>query len=267
MKRLLVMTFVFISVVFLSGCIEFNLKLELNPDGSGTITEEVLFSQKFVNMMQDFSKMGGEEGESFKMFDPEDLKNKAGDYGEGVELVKTETLERKTMTGYSAVYRFKDINKLELKDDPVSKMPDDIPGQEEETGSPYTFSFVKGDPSTLKIFFDPGEEEEEFESDEEWESDDENDMMFQQVKDMMRDMKTSIVIEIDGEIVNTNATYVKDNKITLIDLNFGTLFNNPEKLEQFKKMKPKGFDKVKEFLSDVDGVKVELNKELVVKFK
>ena len=269
MKRLLITSVTFLSLIFFSGCIEFNMKVKLNPDGSGTITEEVLFSQKFVQMMESFSQMGDSDSEVFNMFDPDDLKEKAKDFGEGVELVKSEKLERKKMTGYSAVYRFRDINKLKVEDNPASKMPEDIPGQE-ETGNepPYTFTFKKGNPATLQIHFNPGEEENlDIEDENESESDTENDMMFQQMKEMMSDMKTSIVLEIGGKIIKTNATYVDDNKITLVDLNFGAIFDEPGKLEEFKKMKPKSFHEAKEYLSGIPGIKIEFNKELEVKFK
>jgi hypothetical protein len=269
MKRLFVMSITFFSLVFFSGCIEFNMKVKVNPDGSGTITEEVLFSQKFVQMMKSFSQMGGEDSEPFNMFDPDDLKKKEKEFGEGVELVKSEKLERKRMTGYSAVYRFKDINKLKVEDDPASKMPEDIPGQEaEESEPPYTFTFKKGNPAPLQVHFNT-DVEENFESDDENESgsDAENDMMFQQMKDMMSDMKTSIVLELGHNIVSTNATYVDDNKITLVDLNFGAIFSDPDKLEEFKKMKMKNFHQAKEFLSGIPGIKIEFNKELQVKFK
>ncbi len=270
MKRVLNLYLAFFALVLLSGCIEFNLKVELNPDGSGTITEEVLFSRKFMNMMESFAQMNGEkkDKDDFDLLNMNDLKKKAIDYGEDVELVKAEKLERKTMSGYSAVYKFNDINKLKVDDDPTSKMPDDLPGQDKDPGkNPFTFTFTKGNPSSLIIHMNKDVDEMmgDFGNDEE--AGDENDMMLEQMKEMLREMKTSIILEIDGDIVKTNATYLKDNKITLIDIDFGKILDQPGKFDELKKLKPKSFKEAKDFFSDVPGIKIEFNEDLEVKFK
>lgn len=256
-----------------SGCIEFNLKVKVNPNGSGTITEEVLFSQKMITMINSLSAMGGDDAEKFEPFDMDDIKDRVSDLGEGVELIKAEKLEKKSQSGYSAVYKFKDINKLVLEDDPISLMPDDLPTQdsgEEGVDDGFTFKFTKGNPASMVITMnnDKFTPEEDAEFEEEPETDDnENEMMFQQMKDLMKDMRTSIVLEIDGKIIETNATHVDDNKITLIDFDFGKLLDMPEKFEDFKKFKPKTFEEAKEFLSKIPGFKLEFNDEVSVKFR
>ena len=270
MRKTLTGLLLFLSFL-LTGCIEFNLKVELNPDGSGTITEEVLFSTKMAEMIESLSQMGGEaeNAEEFNPLDMEELKSRETEYGEGVTLVKAEEIERKSMKGYSAVYRFKNINKLKLNDDPASRMPDDMPSQGGETEeAPFTFSFTKGNTSELVIKLNKDMQEEMMKEDiEEEQEDEENDAMFQQMKELLKDMKTTIVLKIDGDIVETNATHVDDNKITLVEFQFGKLLDMPEKFEQLKKFKPKSFDEMKEFISDVPGFKIEFNDEVKVRFK
>lgn len=273
MKNLLNISIWTVLLFVSSGCIEFNLKVKVDSNGSGTITEEVLFSQKMVSMINSLTAMGGEDAEKFEPFSMNDIADRATEFGEGVELVKAEKLTRKTQSGYSAVYRFKDINKLVLQDDPSSLMPDNLPTHDPEGGKVadgFTFEFKKGNPAKMVISMNQDEfsieEDSEFE-DESESQDEENEMMFQQMKDMMKDMRTSIILEIDGKILETTASHVKGNKITLIDLDFGKLFDMPEKLEEFKKFKPKSFEEAKKFLSGIPGFKIEFNDEISVKFR
>ena len=99
-----------------------------------------------ITMINSLSMMGGEDAEKFKPFDLDEIGQRAKELGEGVDLIKAEKLERKAQFGYSAVYKFKDINKLVLEDDPVSLMPDDLPTQDSEEGEVddgFTFEFTK----------------------------------------------------------------------------------------------------------------------------
>ena len=90
---------------------------------------------------------------------------------------------------------------------------------------------------------------------------------FENMVKFMKDMKAKVEIKIDGKIVNTNATHVDGNTITLFDIDFGQLLSDKEKLEQFKKFNPDSFEEVKKLVKDIPGIKVELNKEVFVEFE
>jgi hypothetical protein len=83
----------------------------------------------------------------------------------------------------------------------------------------------------------------------------------------MKDMKAKVEIRIEGEIVNTNATHIEGNTVTLFDIDFGQLLSDTDKLEQFKKFNPDSFEEVKKLVKDIPGIKVELNKEVFIEFE
>ncbi len=83
----------------------------------------------------------------------------------------------------------------------------------------------------------------------------------------MKDMNAKFEIRVDGKITNTNATHVDGNTITIFDIDFAQLISDKDKLEEFKKFNPKSFEEVKKLVSDIPGIKVELNKEVYIEFE
>ena len=60
----------FILIATLSGCIDLNVLVKLNPDGSGTIEQQVLLSKEFVSMISSFMAFSEDStSEEFDIFD------------------------------------------------------------------------------------------------------------------------------------------------------------------------------------------------------
>lgn len=72
---------------------------------------------------------------------------------------------------------------------------------------------------------------------------------------------------MDGEIVETNAFHHEGSKVTLMELDFGKLFENQDKMEEVRKVNPKTVQDVMKFMKDLQGIKVDLNNKIEVKFK
>ena len=86
------------------------------------------------------------------------------------------------------------------------------------------------------------------------------------LKDLLKDFNISLVVETDGEIKETNASYVNKSSVTLFDLNFNLLLDDPEKLMALKKINPGDMQEVKDILKDVTGIKIETNNPVKIKF-
>ncbi len=268
-----ILLFLFL-VSLTSGCLDVEMKLKLKPDGSGTIEETVLMSDNIVAMFSSFTEMGDStEESSFDLFDEEELKTEAAQMGEGVKYVSGEKITFDGKQGYKALYTFEDINKIKMDRDPSSKVPGDEMGmvsEEEESGEYFTFEFTKGDPSTLIINL-PKEEKTEVDVEEE-EYEEETDSLDtgglgDEMLEMFKDFRIGISLEVDGEIIESNATFQEDNNITLLEMNFGELFETPEKLNEFKKSNPDTFEETAELLKEIPGFKFELKEKVKVKFK
>ena len=87
------------------------------------------------------------------------------------------------------------------------------------------------------------------------------------MKMMFKGMRFAIRVECEGDIIETNATNVDGNIITLLDLNFDTIMDHGEKLKELEARKPEGIEEVKDLLKDIEGLKLELQREVVVQFE
>jgi hypothetical protein len=76
-----------------------------------------------------------------------------------------------------------------------------------------------------------------------------------------------MAIEVEGVVVQTNATHREGSRITMMELDFGKLLEMPEKLLQFSQLEPETLEDAKKFMKDLPGIKAEMNKEVMIKFK
>lgn len=281
-----------------SGCIETSTLVRVNRDGSGTVKETIKMNKMVVGMMkgmassmQDAFQAEGAEGEENAtagsdtppkdeaLFSEEKARAQAEKMGAGVELLSYEEIEDNASTGYTAVYTFDNINELRVNQNPGASMPS-MPGESESEGEGegdeeyVLFAFTPGSPATLEITPPQDDEEETQEETMEEEMDMEGDEEsadegmggFEQMKEFFRGMRLKIALEFAGGIEETNATYVDGNTVTLIEMDFDTLLENPdalEKLEQSEKMSPA---EAKEILHDIPGIKFDTADRIVVTF-
>ena len=271
MKKILKYFVAIALLIYSTGCIDVHLKLKLKPDGSGTIEETVYMSSAMVSMMKSFMAMGDSaEAANFNLFDEAELKEEAADYGAGVRYVSGERLTDNEREGYSAIYEFDDINKIKMEEDVTDKATGEEGEIENNPEDDITFQFTKGNPAKLIIKMPPPKDDIDIDTDEpeaEEEETAEYDEWVSEVKNLIKDFAILIQLELDGDIVETNATYIDGSTITLIEMRFDEIMENPEKFEELKKLKPKSMEDAREVLKNLPGIKMELNETVEVKFE
>ncbi len=268
-----------ISIVFFSGCLQVNTNIKVNPDGSGTIEETVMMSNEVIKMFKQFASSFSEDSsktEDFEMFKEEDARKRASDYGEGVEYVSGEHVNSDTQEGFKAIYSFKDLNLLKINQNPNSKLSmDELKGEgiDQDTVDVkeeyVNFQFIKGSPSEIIVHFSQPKEKKDNKFDnEESESDTASQNMAEmgQLKQILKDLKMTLSLELNGKIEETNATYVDNSKITLFEIDFGKLIDDPEKFKEFTKIHPNSLDELKEIVKGIPGIKIEMSEPMMVKF-
>ncbi len=271
----LINAFIFFIVMFtLSGCIDISIKVNLNKDGSGTINEKVFFSKQLVEMISSFQTMGDSaSAQKFNLFNEKELRANALKMGNGVKFISGKKLSENGKQGYLALYSFDDITKLKLNEDPGNKVPANAPGQKNESGNDnITFIFSKGNPAELIVRFPQNiKNSETIKENKKGEvtNDSTNSDLFNmdQLKAIFKDFKVKYEIAVNGNITETNAEYRNGNSITLFEMDFSKLLDNPEELKKFKSEKPKTFQETKELLKQLPGFKIDPNREVVIKFK
>lgn len=270
--KILKTAFICIVLTFLLvGCLQVETTINVKKDGSGTINEKVLMSKTFVNMIKEFAQafQDSASAEEFSLFKEDEIKADAKDYGEEVKYVSHELISDDNWEGFEVVYSFNDIAKIKIQPDPGSKV--EMGDEEAEATADeeyYFFKFKKGDVSELiidrpDIKFD-SDSNEVSETDTSEQSDEE---MEEEFLKMMEGMKINIALQVEGEIISTNASYVDDSEITLMQMDFGEMMKDKESFKEFKDKEPKNIEEMKEFLEKFPGMKIEVEKPISVKFK
>jgi hypothetical protein len=255
----------------LAGCLQVETTIKVKKDGSGTINEKVLMSKTFVNMIKEFAQafQDSASSEEFIFFKDDEIIADAKDYGDDVKYVSHELIIDDQWEGFQAVYSFNDISKVRIQPDPDSKV-----GIGEEDADTtvnkeyYFFKFKKGDVSELTIdrpdLDFTSDSKEEIQSDT---SEQSNEEMGEEVLKMMEGMKINMALQVDGQITSTNASYVEDSKITLMQMDFSEMMKNKESFKEFQNKEPKNIEEMKQFLEKFPGMKIEVEKPISVKFK
>ena len=271
MKKLFLVPFFISLSLFFSGCLQVETTLFVKKDGSGTINEKVMFSKTFVNMIKEFTQafQDSSSTEEFMFYEEENIIADAKNYGENVNYVSHEKISNDKWEGYKAVYSFDDVTKLKISPDPDSKVDlDSESDMKQEDEDYYYFKFVKGDAPQLIIDrpdIDLNLEESEDEDSTESEQNDLEEG--EEFLKMMEGMKIDIAVEVEGEIVSTNATNVEGSRVTLFQMDFGEMMKNKEGFKEFKKNEPKNIEELKLYLDKLNGIKLEVEKPITIKFE
>jgi len=264
-----------IAMFFLAGCFQVSTVVRINPDGSGTVVQTMLLSKKMIarmnEMMQGFAGESGAKPEPIDLFEPAKLKAQAAGMGEGVSFLSGEKNETAEYSGYTATYAFKDINMLRLNQQSGKSVGATDGGK--APSLPVLFHFTKGSPATLtieqpreknavKTAEAPEENAESLQAAKGVVSDEEA----KQLAEMFMGMKMALVVEVNGSIVETNATHHDGRKITIVDLDLAKLGSSLPQLEKLKRLQGISLADAKELMKDFPGMKMDLNSRLKVVF-
>lgn len=273
MKGLFVSALLLVSMTVFSGCIEIYTTINLKPDGTGTIEKNLMMSNEAIMMIQSFFP-GQDSTKKFDLFDEDKFRRDALDMGSGVTYIGGKRQAAPDKEGYVITYAFNNIDKVKIGQNPSQIIrPPEMNEMADTASSPageyIAFDFSRDDPSDLTISL-PSEEFQESEKEQLESAVDTmriNTEMEQKIKQMMKGMKMAFVVNIPGTILETNAAYHEGQKITLAEIDFGKLIENPENYKRFLAMKNKPFSEAKKFLRTIPGIKIELNEKVDVKFK
>jgi len=276
MKWLLKLSVLTFFAILLTGCIEMHTVVTVKKDGSGLVEENIFIGKEIINMFKEFAVAFADSTQpqqEFKMFEEEKIKAKASELGEGIEFVSMKNIITDEKEGYTAIYKFKDLNKVKVNQDPSNEMPMGQSQEGSDTTSEYLFfKFIKGKPNRIEFKMPEGKKEDKSVDTTKTDEPATNEIPpdsadVEKMIKFMKDMRVKIEIKIDGEITKTNATHVDGNTVTLFDIDFGQLISDTEKFEEFKKVNPDSFEEVKKLVSGIPGMKIELNKEVFIEFE
>ena len=261
-----------VSTLAILSCFDSAVVVKVNKDGSGTVEETVVLSTAFTELMAAFGGMG-EEADEQDPVDEDRLKEKAKAMGPGVELLSAEAVTTAGGSGFKAVYRFRDINTLRINQNPSDNVPSPTPGAEqaENPEELLQFRFAGGPTATLEILYPqepegPGAEEPEADTSGE-EEESEDPQMMAMMRELYRDMRMKLVVEVAGTVVDTNAAYREGSRITLMEVDFGKLMDEGDSFDRLMRAKPETVEAMKEALEGVEAIKVETARSIRIRFR
>jgi hypothetical protein len=301
MKRFFYSFRAIVMVAVVCGCIQDTTVIHIKPDGTGTIEETTLFSNSMLELMESLSAgmVGIEQqksdqenkeaakGDSTKEKEKtrddlfakmlKDAETRAATFGNEVKFISAKPVKTDKGSGYIAVYAFQDISLVKVNQNPSNKV--DTQKTEKNDSTPkeefLRFIFVKGSPSRLVVSFptqkdlasDKAGIPESTKAGGEESNKGSDDQSLEMMKNLFQDMKLSISLRFEGTIVNTNATYRDASTVTLIEMDFGKIMNNPVLLKKLSAAKPQTIEQTKALFKRVEGLKVETNNPVTIEFK
>ena len=245
----------------LVGCINSGTLIKVKPDGSGTVEQTTLVNTGAMKAMMPGMNPPGQGGAS--TVNEAELKRAAERMGKGVRLVSAEPAKAGTFEGSKAIFAFDDINQVAVSQDPsMTGGTTDNPfggGAPTPPENPVKFLLKRnGSTSTLTVQI----QDKPVPADKTMPQggpDLTDPTVLNMVKTMFDGFKVNIDLEVVGSIVKTNAEFVNGSRVTLVDLDLGLLFQDPEKLKALQgKVAPgASLSEVKPYLKGVKGIKID----------
>jgi hypothetical protein len=87
------------------------------------------------------------------------------------------------------------------------------------------------------------------------------------VQGLFENMRISLILDVQGKITASNATYREGSRVTLFEMDFGALLQNPEKLSGLRPEQFGTLEDLRSLIAGLPGFKVDLNEELYVEFQ
>jgi hypothetical protein len=273
--RLLVLAF---ACTFSTGCFTSFTLVKIRGDGSGTIEHAMSMNAEMAKQLQEMLKgfggadqAGNKAGVADEMFSEKEMKEAATKFGTGVTFVSSKPIATADRVGRIATYAFTDITKVRINQKPESPGGKDAPGSMGgDSPEDVTFTFAKNPAgtSTLKVLFP----EPKFDQSGSTAGDGAKSprkkptpQELEMVKKLVDGLKIAIALETSGPIVKTNCPYVDGQRLTLLEMDFAELITNEQALEQVAQ--PTSLEEAKKALQGIKGMKIALEKELMVEFK
>lgn len=252
----------------LGGCLDVDTRILVASDGSGTLTERFEVKGPMALMIQQME--GGKGG----LADREKVEEHAKQLGDGVRVLSLEALPGAEGVGAVAVFAFDDVTKLQVRQNPVEGR-DGAPAAA-DAGAPaqMRFRFEPGRPAVLTVLLarppaasagGEGKGARGGARGGDRAQDPAARKMLEGMKEMLKGMRMAISVEVDGHIVETNATHREGSRLVLLELEVDRLLEaDPDSAAL---LEPGGdIEAMKEAIARVPGMKVELEREVRVVF-
>lgn len=267
-----------------TGCLRSYSLLTVHRDGTGTISDTVLFSPRLIQMMESFAAIDDVDSSETKgkdLWSDSTIYADAESMGPGVTVEKITPITVGGYQGYVATFKVADITKITLdKKRGADKLSS--AGMNNEAGSSgddakdeelsVTFSYDRN--GTLIINNPMGVDDSSPNVDTAApQSAEEMRQSLDMMSGFMRGLRMRIRVTVNGTVTQCNATTYKDGSITLLEADFDKLLDawdqDPTLMSSMEDLKNGDMKEIQRVLSKYPpgALVVELEPKITVKFK
>jgi hypothetical protein len=255
----------------MTGCLEFEILVKVKPDGSGTVEQTVLVNKAIIEEMKETAASIGAgqdtSAKEFNLIDREKLLQEAKSMGKDVRFVRAEPLTTSDQEGYVAYYEFEDINTLTLNQNPSGRTPMAKEADPSAAEEPVTFSLRPGQPATLTIRMPEKGFAPDTSAAQESRSESNDASGLAMMMELMKGFRMAIAVQIEGKLLDAQATYVDGNRITLLEVDFEQLTRDANRFAELTKQQPQSVEEAKKMLKGIPGIKIEFLQRATVRFQ
>jgi hypothetical protein len=283
MKTAVRLAAVMVAVAGSAGCIAADVLVRVKGDGSGTVEKTLTMNPAAMADLAQTMKSAGAKSSKAKdpatltdkellagPFDPEILKSEAARMGEGVTFVSATPIREKERVGVKAVFAFKDVNTLKVSQ---KVLGESSPMSKPTPADDMKFTLVKKGGRSVLTLKSKGLELKDGSTTAKPKATPPAGMdqmakgMMEMVKPMLKGLRVTIGVEVDGTVVKTNSRFAEGNRVTFLDLDFSALLADEKALQKFSEDMGGSVEQQKAALAKVPGMKVHLEPEMVVEFQ
>ncbi|HVO09233.1 MAG TPA: hypothetical protein VMX54_00655 [Vicinamibacteria bacterium] len=255
-----------------AGCFQGQRVIRVNANGSGTITDTVTLGDEARSMMEGLKQnLGPEAG---KQSDPlaertateAKLRERAAAMGPGVTLV---SFQPAVGQGPEKVtYAFADINKIRIA--PTPDFPEN--DSKDAAKEPLTFRLEKRGAVWVLTVTGAGPKPKEKKDTAAPSAEAAPAAAGMQagalamMKAVMKGLKMTTQVQVDGTLVSTTSPWVQGSKVTLLDVDFDQLMADEASFKKLSEVgDPSQLDPA--LLKDVKGIKVQTTPVTTIEFR
>ena len=267
-KRYILFAIAALSLLFTS-CLDVEMKIRVNRDGSGELVETIFMQSDILQMVNAMGQQGQEEKSSkdktFGFITKKELEARAATIGGGARLVSVKEVNREGFVGYQAVYSFDDVTRINVNQSPGDVFPGSLEDQGTEAEN-LKFDYTTGN---LTIHF-PNDDFSGEDSTESPNASDPGELSGEElefVKEIWGSFRIAMMVEVQGTITSTNATYQEGSSVVLMDLDFSRILEDEEAFLDLIRNDPETIEDFKRTAEGIDGIRVELEDPVTIRFR
>ena len=281
-----------------TACLEYTVLLKVRPDGSGELVETTMMKGQMLEMARAMTAMEGEEGgegDSLMAGQAEEKRAeaeaRAAKLGPGVTLASWEPITGEDAEGDRAVFRFDDVTQLDLQPAPDSGDGEEAPAT--GPGESIRFRWADAGSGRRRLVAVFGEEEPPAETVAEGGGADDLELaaeegaagaegtegfeemadamgagMMEMMKPFLAGMRMRVLVEVEGEVLETDAPHAEGSQVTLLDLDFDQILADPAAWEKLSSLdSDASLAVLGPQLQGLPGVLVPAGREVAIEFR